>query len=132
MKIAFWKKILGIKKDPAPVAGAGVVAVDAGTPQSEKQPVLQGYASDIFFSPIMTEKANDQEKAGRYAFRVAANVNKPVFARAVSRRYGVSVVAVRMLNMPGKERRRGGIVGWKPGFKKAIVSLKKGEKIEVQ
>lgn len=132
--MSFWKKIFSAKKDPAatPATDAGVVADEIGTPQSDKQPVPQPYGSDVFFSPLVTEKASDQERAGRYAFRIAADANKPVFARAVSRRYGVSVVAVRMLNMPGKERRRGRIIGWKPGFKKAIVTLKKGETIEIQ
>lgn len=133
MKIAFWKKIFPTKKEAVvpPGEGGGSGALAVAEPKAQKAE-LQFHPTDTFFAPRMTEKTNQAAAAGRYVFKVSNSVNKPVFARAVMRRYGVSVVGVRMLNMPGKERRRGRIIGWKPGFKKAVVTLKKGEKIEIQ
>lgn len=132
--MSFWKKIFRSEKESAetPVAEAGASAAEARVLQTEKTPAFPVSASDVFFSPLVTEKASALQKAGQYAFRVGESATKPAMARAVSRRYGVIVEAVRMITMPGKERRRGRIVGWKPGFKKAIVTLKKGQIIDVQ
>lgn len=131
--MSFWKKIFRSEKGSAvtPVSEASTSAVEARASQTEKTSAFPVSASDVFFSPLVTEKASALEKAGQYAFRVGESATKPAMARAVARRYGVAVSAVRMITMPGKERRRGRIVGWKPGFKKAIVTLKKGEKIEI-
>ncbi|OGZ97585.1 MAG: 50S ribosomal protein L23 [Candidatus Sungbacteria bacterium RIFCSPLOWO2_02_FULL_54_10] len=90
------------------------------------------HAQDAFFAPLMTEKASNAAARGQYIFAVSDGVNKPSIASAVARRFGVTVMSVRMLRRPGKERRRGRITGWKPGFKKAIVTIQKGQTIELQ
>lgn len=131
--MTFWKKIFAAKKESTPPPAEDRISEAPATPEPKAQkaePLF--HAADAFFAPIMTEKSNALIAKDTYAFRVAAGANKPMITRAVSQRYGVSVVGARMLNMPGKERRRGRIIGWKPGFKKAIVTLKKGEKIEMQ
>lgn len=110
----------------APAAG------DAAVASAREAAIAPIHAADAFFAPLVTEKASALNEKGRYAFRVSRTVTKPAFARAVSRRYGVTVARVRMLVMPGKTRTRGRITGWKPGFKKAIVTLKQGETIEIQ
>ena len=133
--MAFWDKILRKKKEKAAAAARGgehAPAAEAPKPQPEKPHAPSIHPADAFFAPILTEKASGLNERGAYFFRVHRGVTKPAFARAVSRRYGVAVAAVRMLVMPGKTRVRGRITGWKPGFKKAIVTLKKGEKIEIQ
>lgn len=129
--MAFWKKILqGEKKDAAvPDASVPVSAAPALTPGKSAPPI---HGKDAFFAPVMTEKASAAAAAGQYVFAVSRDVTKPAFARAVSRRYGVDVASVRMALVPGKERRRGRVIGWKPGFKKAVVTLKKGQAIEMQ
>ena len=83
--------------------------------------------------PHSTEKATAlAEKNNTYVFLVAAGANKIMIRSAIERNYGVSVESVRTATSPAKARVRGRIIGWKPGFKKAMVSLKKGEKIEIQ
>lgn len=80
----------------------------------------------------ITEKSMEGAKQGKYVFVVNPHVNKVMVKKAVEGRYGVEVVKVNVLNMPAKERRRGRQVGWKSGFKKAVVTLKEGQSIEVQ
>jgi large subunit ribosomal protein L23 len=75
--------------------------------------------------------AKEGEKR-EYTFVVAKVANKNEVRQAVARRFNVTVENVRMLTMPGKERRRGRTIGWKSGFKKAVVVLAQGQTIEMQ
>ena len=63
-------------------------------------------------------------------FVVDSRANKNEVADAVEKSFKVKVVDVRTINMPGKTKRRGRTVGLRPGWKKAIVTLKEGDKIE--
>ncbi|MBI2582673.1 50S ribosomal protein L23 [Candidatus Azambacteria bacterium] len=67
----------------------------------------------------------------QYVFRVAPRANKIEIARAVENLYGVTVIRVGTVRVPGKVRRRGRYAGFRPGYKKAIVTLKEGESIEL-
>ena len=69
---------------------------------------------------------------GQYVFLVEANANKHNVKRAVEERFGVSVERVHVVNLPAKVRRRGTQTGWKAGRKKAIVTVKEGQRIEVK
>lgn len=80
----------------------------------------------------ITEKSNVAGERGTYTFVVASHANKSEVKRAVEAKYSVSVRRVNMLSMPGKVRRRGRQVGWKSGFKKAVVMLQEGERIDTQ
>lgn len=71
-------------------------------------------------------------KDREYTFVVAPAANKQEVRRAIADRFKVTVQDVRMLNMPRKERRRGRTIGWKSGFKKAVVVVAEGQTIEVQ
>lgn len=75
-----------------------------------------------------------QEK-GYYAFEVDPTSNKIDIARAVEKRFNVTVMNVRTMNMKGKTKsqmtRKGRFVGKTSHFKKAIVTLKAGDKIEL-
>ncbi|MBI3442854.1 MAG: 50S ribosomal protein L23 [Candidatus Sungbacteria bacterium] len=84
----------------------------------------------ILIRPHLTEKT--LTKTGQYAFVVAGTANKREVAAAVAQRFKVTVENVRVLNMPGKERRRGRQIGRKSGFKKAVVVLAEGQSIELQ
>lgn len=86
--------------------------------------------SGILIRPHLTEKT--MGVAGEYAFVVAGMANKREVAAAVTQRFNVIVKDVRVLNMPRKERRRGRTIGWKSGFKKAVVVLAKGQTIEME
>jgi len=81
-----------------------------------------------------TEKAVDLIKENKYVFRINRDTNKIEVARAITSLYGVKVKKVNIIHLPGKKRRLGRSQGWrqglKKGYKKAIVTLRKGEKIE--
>jgi large subunit ribosomal protein L23 len=64
---------------------------------------------------------------GKYSLKVARTATKGDLKHAVSERYGVDVVDVHIMNMPSKQRRRGATIGVKSGFKKAIITLAKGQ-----
>ena len=106
--------------------------------KSQTEKVSKGISEEgrilgVIKMPHSTEKAAAlAEKNNAYVFLVAPGANKIMIRHAVERNYGVSVESVRTATSPAKARVRGRIIGWKPGFKKAMVSLKKGEKIELQ
>ena len=88
--------------------------------------------SGILLYPHFTEKTSAQAAQQKYVFAVAPVANKAEVRKAVEKRFGVKVEDVHMINIHGKERRRGKQIGWKPGIKKAIVRLADGQTIEVQ
>lgn len=86
----------------------------------------------ILLTPHLTEKATHAAKTNTYVFWVSRYANKIDVARAVYDRFHVAVQSVNILTTPEKERRRGRQIGWKPGGKKAMVTLHKGQIIEIQ
>ncbi len=64
-------------------------------------------------------------------FKVASAATKPQIKKAVEELFGVSVVGVNTLNVKGKTKRFRGMPGKRPGWKKAIVTLKEGDFIDV-
>jgi large subunit ribosomal protein L23 len=82
---------------------------------------------------ILTEKATLlSEKLSQYTFRVAPSANKLEIKRAVEQLFKKTVVSVNTANYAGKKKReRRADFGRKPHWKKAIVTLKAGEKIDL-
>ncbi len=118
------KKITEEGKTEAALASEKIDRTD-----KPKKEIITG----VLVASHVTEKASAAAGNGnKYTFVVRDRANKVDIKRAVEARYGVNVVRVNVVNVPGKERRRGRQVGWKPGYKKAIIALKKGERIEVQ
>ena len=92
--------------------------------------------TEILIKPILTEKANaQQEKLSRYAFKVNRRANKLEIKTAVEQFYGVNVVDVNTLVVPGKSKTRstksGIISGVESGYKKALVTVAEGESIDL-
>lgn len=89
----------------------------------------------IIFRPIVTEKMTNVQEKGLYAFQVDTRANKIEIARAVAKKFNVTVVNVRTMNYKGKTKsqmtRRGRFEGKTSHFKKAIVTLKEGDKINL-
>lgn len=81
-------------------------------------------------TPIITEKAYAGAAKGTYSFKVPADTSKPEIARLVEAGWDVTVVSVRTATVPGKVRQRGRVTGLRPGYKKAVVQLKKGDTIK--
>jgi len=81
-------------------------------------------------NPIITEKAGILKDLNKYLFEVIDPASKNEIAKAIKDLYKVNVVKVNILKTAGKEKRRGRVIGWQPGHKKAIVTLKVGDKID--
>jgi len=79
----------------------------------------------------VTEKAGNLNALNQYVLKVAAKANKIEIKKAVEKMYGVRVDRVMISVMPAKKRRLGRQEGEKSGFKKAIVKLAEGHKIEI-
>lgn len=129
----FWNKILRRKKEST--EGKIKIKTDATEDMEKMAEPFQATdfnVTGILRQPHITEKTTKAAEENKYIFSVAGLANKVKIKRAVEGRYKVKVETVNIINMPGKERRRGKISGWKPGIKKAIVTLKNGQKIEVQ
>jgi len=88
-------------------------------------------AYKILKTPQVTEKATDLVKKNQYVFKVYSRTNKNEVKKAIESVYGVDVISVRVINVPAKRRRLGRQRGWRKGYKKAIVKIKEGQKIEV-
>ncbi len=88
---------------------------------------------DIFVikNPRITEKSTDLSKAGKYVFMVKSDATKPEIKKAVQKLYNVKVRGVNITRIPGKPRRFRNAKGLSSGYKKAVVTLKEGEKIDV-
>ncbi|PIT93182.1 MAG: 50S ribosomal protein L23 [Candidatus Harrisonbacteria bacterium CG10_big_fil_rev_8_21_14_0_10_38_8] len=82
-------------------------------------------------NPIITEKATSLTAFNKYAFEVVGTANKSEVKKAIEKAYGVKVIKVHVVNVKSKKRRLGRTVGVKSGYKKAIVTLKEGEKLDI-
>lgn len=88
-----------------------------------------GVAHRILRQYHLSEKTNALSTAGRYVFKVARNANKIEVKKAVEKVYDVHVTDVNIVNTKGKNRRYGRKIGRTSDWKKAVVTLKAGEKI---
>ncbi|HOD17827.1 MAG TPA: 50S ribosomal protein L23 [Candidatus Cloacimonadota bacterium] len=85
---------------------------------------------EIIIAPLITEKSGRQMAADNsYTFRVSVNANKVEIKKAIERIFSVHVVRVNTINMLGKPKKLGKYNGKRPDWKKAIVTLKPGDKI---
>jgi large subunit ribosomal protein L23 len=84
----------------------------------------------VIKSPHFTEKGSLLMADRQYVFKVLPNTNKIEIKSAVEKVYGVTVTDVNIVNVPSKTRMVRGRYGEKGGYKKAIVTLKEGDKIE--
>ena len=87
---------------------------------------------DIIHTASLTEKSTMMsEKQNKYVFRVSPRANKIQIKQAIERLFQKQVVDVNTCNYSGKEKRVRGPLGRRAHWKKAIVTLKEGEKIDL-
>lgn len=102
------------------------------TVKKENKEVSVNAKWNILKSPCITEKAVNMASQGNfYVFHVSSDANKVEIKKAVEEKYKVDVLDVRTINIPRKRTVRGKIEGFRPGFKKAVIKVKEGQKIEV-
>jgi len=87
-------------------------------------------AHDILIRPLMTEKSSLLMEQNKFTFEVHKSANKIQIRQAVEQVFKVKVLSVNTMNVPGKPKRRGALVGKTRSWKKAIVTLSEGERIE--
>ncbi len=88
-------------------------------------------AWSVLRGPYISEKATTLSEKNKYVFKVSDDANKSRVREAVKEVYGADVIAVNMVKIPKKKKRLGKFHGWKKGFKKAIVEIKSGQKIDI-
>jgi large subunit ribosomal protein L23 len=82
--------------------------------------------------PVITEQTSSAfQDRGEYTFQVHPKATKPQIRLAVEQLFGVKVTGVWTSNQRGKERRVGQTAGRRPNWKKAIVTLREGDSIEI-
>ena len=84
---------------------------------------------DIILAPIITEKTAGMEADGRYAFKVSSKANKTEIRKAIEKKFNVKVASINTVNSHPKKRRVGKYTGMTNRYKKAIVTLEKGNTI---
>ena len=89
--------------------------------------------NNIIQKPVFSEKSVGLNGVGKYVFKVRKDVSKGTISDSLKDAFGVDVVSITTMVMPGKKRRKGKTAGFlKTGlWKKAIVKLKEGQKIEL-
>jgi len=85
---------------------------------------------EVLRRPIITEKTSALATQGCYTFEVDGRASKMQIKEAVEKAFGVRVVSVNVCNMPGKPRRWGRHVSRSPVWKKAMVTLAEGQRLE--
>ncbi len=86
---------------------------------------------DIIESPLITEKTTIQkEDSNQVSFKVSRKANRVEIKRAIENIFNVKVAGVRTMQVKGKTKQRGRIIGKRKDWKKAIVTLIPGERID--
>jgi len=88
-------------------------------------------AHQIIIRPLITEKNTNLMSLNKYCFEVDREATKPQIKQAIESIFDVSVMKVHTMNMRGKLRRRGMRFGYTADWKKAIVTLAEGDRIEL-
>jgi len=87
---------------------------------------------DIIVAPMLTEKGTTlKEKENKVLFKVARDANKIEIKKAVEDIFKVKVERVTTINYIGKKKRLGRFIGKRPDWKKAVVFLRKGERLDI-
>ena len=85
-------------------------------------------AQDIIIKPIVTERSMDALQERKYTFKVAKDANKIEIKAALKELFDVDVQDVRTMNVKGHEKRMGRYTGFRPDWKKAVVTLTENSK----
>tara|TARA_B100001248_G_scaffold163300_1_gene123292 strand:- start:12486 stop:12779 length:294 start_codon:yes stop_codon:yes gene_type:complete len=86
---------------------------------------------DSIRSPIITEKATILSEQNKTVFKVHKTANKKTIKKNIEKLFKVNVIKVNIINQKSKLKMRQGKKTWKNGYKKAIVTLKKGQSIDL-
>jgi len=85
----------------------------------------------ILIEPVLSEKSNQMRESGKFVFKVDPRADKEIIMEAVRRLFKVNPINCRVINVTSKPKRQRGHLGRTAEWKKAIVTLKKGETIRI-
>jgi len=88
-------------------------------------------AIDSIRQPIITEKATNLSKQNKTVFKVHTGANKNTIKKNIEKLFKVNVVKVNIVNTKTKKKLKQGRLSTKSGYKKAIITLKKGQSIDL-
>ena len=86
---------------------------------------------DSIRQPIITEKATILSEQNKTVFKVHSGANKKSIKKNIEKLFKVTVIKVNILNQKKKKKIKQGKLSIKPGYKKAIITLKKGQSIDL-
>jgi len=86
---------------------------------------------DSIISPIITEKATILSEQNKTVFKVHEGANKKTIKKNIEKLFNVNVIRVNIINQKTKLKMKQGRKAYKTGYKKAIVTLKKGQSIDL-
>ena len=86
---------------------------------------------DSIRHPIITEKATILSEQNKTVFKVHKSANKKIIKKNIEKLFKVTVLKVNIINQKTKKKIKQGKISTKPGYKKAIVTLKKGQSIDL-
>jgi len=89
------------------------------------------HPSEVLIKPVISEKSYEQIARNQYTFKVHRDAHKTQVRQAVEQLFDVKVERVNIVKVQAKPKRRGLIRGTRPGWKKAVVHLRAGDKIEI-
>lgn len=121
---------------PAPRKKSGKPTSDIKRKEAEpikKNPPKkkEAFVSRLLKEPHISEKATLLAESGKYIFKIYKKANKSEIKKAITSLYGVAVKEVNIINIKSKQRILKGKKGERRGYKKAIVTLERGHKIEI-
>lgn len=90
----------------------------------------ESIAYRVLIEPWITESSTSLMELNKYVFKISSRTNKSEVKKAIKELYGVEVLGVNTVSIPKKFRTQGRTQGWKSGFRKAIVTIKEGAKID--
>ncbi|MDA3899026.1 MAG: 50S ribosomal protein L23 [Spirochaetes bacterium] len=86
---------------------------------------------DVLIRPVITEKTTSLQEDNKYVFKIDRRANKILVKQAVKSLFAVDAKSVNIQIVRGKKKRNKFTIGQKPSWKRAIVTLKLGDKIEL-
>jgi large subunit ribosomal protein L23 len=86
---------------------------------------------DTIISPNVTEKSTSLSEFNKIVFKVDKNANKKIIKKNIEKIFKVNVIKINTINMKGKVKLVKNKKSFKPGYKKAIITLKKGQSIDL-
>ena len=86
---------------------------------------------DSIRQPIITEKATILSEQNKTVFKVSASASKIIIKKNIEKIFKVNVVKINIVNTKSKNKIKQGKISTKPGYKKAIITLKKGQSIDL-